>query len=71
MSDELPPIESGGYPMPHSFAWKLTFCEEWQILGSIPMSQADLGKYASLLYDAHKLEDPRDVARADGRTRKT
>lgn len=63
--DELPPVKSGGYLTPHSFARKWTFCEALQLLGGIALSQVDLWKYAPLLYQAHSSKTHARVARAE------
>ncbi len=45
--------------------WRWTFCEEWKILGGIVESQEHLAKWASLLYQTRKDEDPRKVAQEE------
>jgi hypothetical protein len=50
-------------PDPAAVNWKWTFCKEWLRLGGGVTDQAQLGEWASLLYDAHSQNDAREVAR--------
>ena len=52
-------------PDPAAVSWKWAFCKEWLRLGGVVRNQAQLGEWASLLYDAHSQSDARDVAREE------